>query len=147
MTRLLDAHHHLWDPAQREYPWMAGAELDALRRPFALTDLREVTAAAGVSQTILVQTISSVAETGDFLEVAAGSEGLIAAVVGWVDLADPEIEDVVARLRAGSGGQLLAGIRHQVEDEPDVDWLLGADVRRGAEAVAAAGLVHDLLVR
>ncbi|GAB3278602.1 amidohydrolase family protein [Kineosporia babensis] len=147
MTRIIDAHHHLWNPAQREYPWMAGPGLEALRRPFGLTDLRAETTGASVSETILVQTVSSVAETQEFLDVAAGSDGLVAAVVGWVDLAVPEIEDVVAQLRSSRGGELLAGIRHQVEDEPDVDWLLRPEVQRGARAVAEQGLVHDLLVR
>ncbi len=147
MSRIIDAHHHLWDPAEREYPWMAGPGLDALRRPFGLDDLRTETAAAGVSQTVLVQTVSSLTETQDFLDIAVKSDGLIAAVVGWVDLQSPEIEDVVALLRSGSGGELLAGIRHQVEDEADVDWLLQRDARRGARVVGAAGLVHDLLVR
>lgn len=141
--RILDAHHHLWDPAERDYPWMTGA----LERPFVLNDLQTGTAAAGVSQTILVQTVSSVTETQDFLDVAVKSDGLIAAVVGWADLTAPEMGDVLALLCSGSGGELLAGIRHQVEDEADPDWLLRPEVRRGARTVASAGLVHDLLVR
>jgi L-fuconolactonase len=40
----------------------------------------------------------------------------------------------------------MVGIRHQVEDEPDPEWLLRADVRRGLQAVAAAGLAYDLLL-
>ncbi len=40
----------------------------------------------------------------------------------------------------------LVGIRHQVQDEPDPDWLARPDVRDGLRAVAAAGLVYDLLV-
>ena len=51
------------------------------------------------------------------------------------------------RAAAGPGGERLAGIRHQVHDEPDADWLLRADVRRGLRAVADAGLSYDLLVR
>ena len=40
----------------------------------------------------------------------------------------------------------LVGIRHQVENEPDRDWLLRSDVLRGLAAVAGAGLAYDLLV-
>ncbi|GGT21858.1 hypothetical protein GCM10010222_74680 [Streptomyces tanashiensis] len=39
------------------------------------------------------------------------------------------------------------GIRHQVQEEPDPNWLLHADVRRGLIAVAEAGLVHDPVVK
>ena len=50
-------------------------------------------------------------------------------------------------MRDGPGGDRLVGIRHQVHDEPDPDWLSRDDVRRGLEAVRAAGLAYDLLVR
>ena len=44
------------------------------------------------------------------------------------------------------GGDHLKGIRHQVQGEPDPELLLRPDVRRGLAAVAAAGLVYDLVV-
>jgi L-fuconolactonase len=50
-------------------------------------------------------------------------------------------------LRAGPGGDRLVGIRHQVHDEPDPDWLRRPDVRRGIAAVGDAGFACDLLVR
>jgi L-fuconolactonase len=124
---------------------LAGRE--PLRRPYGLGDLREVTRSAGVGRTILVQTVPQQDETPEFLAAAAESRGLIGGVVGWVDLCAPDVSDRLAALRAGDVGELLVGVRHQVEDEPDVDWLGRPEVRRGIAAVAAAGLVYDLLVR
>jgi L-fuconolactonase len=144
---VIDAHHHLWDPRVRDYPWMAGPELDSVRHPYTLGDLRRETAAAGVDHTVLVQTVSEVAETEEFLDTAAASDGLIAGVVGWVDLTAPDVGDAIARLRARPGGERLVALRHQVEDEPDPDWLARPEVGHGLRAVAAAGLVYDLLVR
>jgi len=66
--------------------------------------------------------------------------------VGWVDLAAADVAAQLDGLRAGTGGELLVGIRHQVQDEPDPDWLLRPEVLRGIEAVGAAGLAYDLLV-
>src|SRR5205085_4164483 len=63
-------------------------------------------------------------------------------VVGWLDLADPGLPGVLATL----DGKLV-GIRHQVHDEPDADWLLRDEVQRGVAAVGEAGLAYDLLVR
>jgi L-fuconolactonase len=143
---LIDAHHHLWDPARRQYPWMRGAALDPLRRRFDAADLRAVTTVAGVSRAVLVQTVSDEAETLEFLTTAATSGGLIAGVVGWVDLTASGVASRIAQLRAARGGELLVGIRHQVEDEPQ-DWLADPRVRAGLTAVAEAGLVYDLLVR
>ena len=47
----------------------------------------------------------------------------------------------------GAGGDRLVGIRHQVHDESDPEWLCRADVRRGLAAVQERGLAYDLLVR
>lgn len=143
---IVDAHHHLWDPARRDYPWMTG-DAARLRRRFGSGDLREATAGLGVERTVVVQAVGTVEETEELLASAADSGGLIAGVVGWVDLSLPDVAATLARLLRGSGGGHLAGIRHQVHDEADPDWLLRPSVLRGLRAVAEAGLVYDLLVR
>lgn len=137
--------NHLWDPRTRDYPWMAGDALTPIRRPYTVDDLRKA-AGPDVAATILVQTVSSTAETEEFLVVAERSAGFVAAVVGWLDLTG-DVPAELAYLRTVPGGQLLAGIRHQVEDEPDPEWLLRPDVLRGLTLLGAAGLVYDLLVR
>jgi L-fuconolactonase len=144
-TGRVDAHHHLWDPGRRAYPWM-DESVAAIRRPFGPGDLDAAAGPQGFGQTIAVQAVSSVEETEELLDVAASS-GRVAGVVGWVDLAGPEVAGTLAALRARPGGRALVGVRHQVHDEPDPGWLLRDDVGRGLAAVAAAGLVYDLLVR
>jgi L-fuconolactonase len=142
---IVDAHHHFWDPVRADYPWLTD-ELALIRRAFAPDDLAPMLAATGVDATVLVQTRSSLEETREFLATAAATP-IVRGVVGWVDLTDPAIGDVLAELRLEVGGDRLVGIRHQVHDEPDPDWLLRDDVRRGIQAVGGAGLVYDLLVR
>jgi len=142
---IVDAHHHFWDPATADYPWLTD-ELAAIRRAFGPADLEPHLRSAGVEATVLVQTRSSLEETVDFLAVAAATP-FVRGVVGWVDLTDPAVADTIAGLRAGPGGDRLKGIRHQAHDEPDPDWLVREDVIRGVEAVGRAGLVYDLLVR
>ena len=143
---IVDAHHHLWDPARRAYPWMTGA-FAPLRETFGRDELRAVAEPAGVGATVAVQAVASEEETRELLAAAQGADGLIAGVVGWVDLTAPDVADRLAALRAGAGGERLVGIRHQVQDEPDPSgWLERADVRRGLRAVAAARLVYDVLI-
>jgi L-fuconolactonase len=116
----------------------------AIRRDFTLADLAPLTAAAGIDRTILVQVLSSLAETAEFLAMA-GEPGPVAGVVGWADLTSGGVRQALDVLRAGPGGACLVGIRHLVQGEPDPRWLARPDVRRGLHAVADAGLVYDLL--
>jgi L-fuconolactonase len=146
MSGRVDAHHHVWDLSVREQTWMVGPELDPVRRNYSIDDLAPHAAAAGVTATVLVQTVGVAAETPEFLEVAAGNE-LVAGVVGWVDLTAPDVADALAGLKARPDGEWLKGIRHQVHDEPDLRWLCRDDVRAGLVAVADAGLVYDLLTK
>jgi L-fuconolactonase len=141
----VDAHHHFWDPGPDDYPWMTG-ELDEIRRRFGPDELAPLLARAGIDRTILVQTQSSVEETRAFLETAVATP-FVAGVVGWVDLTDQSVGNVVVELLNSRGGERLVGIRHQVHDEPDPDWLRRDDARRGIAAVGKAGLAYDLLLR
>ena len=136
---IVDAHHHLWDPATRDHAWLDG--YPAIRRRFDLDDFAGVSAEVGAS--VLVQVLASTAETEEFLALAG--QDRVAGVVGWADLTSPAIADELARLKAVPGGQLLVGIRHLVQDEPDPGWL--RRVRRGLRAVGEAGLRYVLLVR
>jgi L-fuconolactonase len=142
---IVDAHQHFWDPNRATYPWLTD-DMAAVRRAFTPADLAPSLAAAGVDATVLVQTRASLDETTESLATAAATR-FIGGVVGWADLADPGIGDTIAGLRGAPGGDLLVGIRHQVHDEPDPDWVLRDDVGRGIRAVGEAGLVYDLLVR
>ncbi|UKY49169.1 amidohydrolase family protein [Streptomyces inhibens] len=135
----IDAHHHLWDLTRREQPWMDGPWADPIRRSYALTDLTPHLTAHGVDGTVLVQSSSSYEETAELLALTAA--GPVRGVVGWADLTDPALTEALAALPAG-----LVGIRHQVQDEPDPDWLTRPDVLRGLGVLADAGLVYDLLV-
>ncbi|MET9479174.1 amidohydrolase family protein [Streptomyces sp. NPDC006638] len=145
-ANVVDAHHHLWDLSVRDQDWITGPALAPLRRDFTLADLEPEARAAGVTATVVVQTITVAEETPEFLAIADGSD-LVAGVVGWTDLTAPDVADALAALRALPGGDRLVGIRHQVQGEPDPEWLLRPDVQRGLAAVAAEGLVYDLVVQ
>lgn len=142
---IVDSHHHVWDLSVRDQEWISGDALAPIRRNFSLADLLPEARAAGVSATVLVQTVTVAEETPEFLALTAESN-LVAGVVGWIDLTRPDAADALARLRQLPGGQHLVGIRHQVQGEPDPQWLLRPDVLRGLAAVGAAGLAYDLVV-
>ncbi len=145
MNHIVDAHHHLLDPARFSYPWLT-RELASIDRRFGPVDLAIELAAAGVDRTIVVQTISISEETSELLQTALATP-FIGGVVGWVDLTGEDPAASIDELQAGPGGDRLVGIRHQVHDERDPNWLLRPDVGRGLAAVDAALLTFDLLVR
>lgn len=142
---IIDSHQHFWDPQRFDYPWMT-EEVEAIRRAFGPRDLEPSLSETGVSHTVLVQAKSSVDETGYLLRIAKSTR-FVAGVVGWVDLTDPGAGDTIAGLRGEPGGEYLVGIRHQVHDEQDRDWLLRDNVQRGLRELAAGGLTYDFLVR
>lgn len=142
---VIDAHHHLWDPARADYPWMTET-MAPIDRRFGLDHLEPLLSAAGVDGTVLVQARHDLAESRELLAVA-GSTRFILGVVAWLDLTAPDVSETIASLRGGPGGDRLVGIRHHVHDEPDPEWLSRNEVRRGLEAVSAADLAYDLLVR
>jgi L-fuconolactonase len=144
-VKLIDAHHHFWDPSRNDYPWLTD-ELAAIRRPFGPEDLRPLLRERNVHRTVLVQTRSSLEESHEFLAVADAHD-FIAGVVAWVDLVADDVGAQIDGLRRAPGGHRLVGIRHQVHDEPDPRWLLRDEVQRGLREVGRAGLAFDLLVR
>jgi L-fuconolactonase len=142
----IDAHHHFWDPARHVYPWMEGGAMGPVRRRFSPEDLQGELAQSGIDGTVLVQTLSSLDESREFLEIASRWDW-VRGVVAWVDLAADDVSDQLDELRASTGGERLVGVRHQVHDEDDPRWLCRAEVRRGLAAVASRGLTYDLLLR
>ena len=142
---IVDAHQHVWDLSAHRQPWLELPGHEPLLRDYSEADLRPLAAAAGVTATVVVQTLADPAETAELLALATASD-LVAAVVGWADLAAPGVTDALAALREGRDGGALRGIRHPVLTEPDRDWLRRPAVLAGLAAVGAAGLVFDLVV-
>ncbi len=125
---------------------MARGLFASIARPFRPADLQPELDREGIAGTVLVQTWNNLGETWDYIGLAEATPS-IAGVVGWVDLTDPAVGPTLAALQRSPNGRWLVGIRHLVQDEPDPEWLLRDDVRRGLSAVADAGLVYDLVVR
>jgi L-fuconolactonase len=143
---IVDAHHHLWRP-ERGYAWLDAPGLAPIRRPFTPDDLRAEVSAAGVTRTVLVEGgRCHTDEVPEFLGYAADTD-VIAGVVAWADIVDPDLPATLSGYRWLRGGELLAGVRSQVQGEPDPDYLDRPDVRRGLATVAAAGLAFDLVIR
>jgi L-fuconolactonase len=140
----VDSHHHVWDLDVRPQPWTDPFPL--LARSYSLDELRPAATACNIDATVVVQTVPLADETPELLELAS-RDPLVVGVVGWVDLTAPDVSEKLAMLRDGPGGSHLVGIRHQVQQESEPDWLARETVRTGLRAVAAHGLAYDLVIR
>lgn len=139
---VVDAHVHVWDLGAHEHAWIPPHS--PIRRSFGTADLRSVLEGTPVRRVVLVQVVNDAEETRTFL-AHARTEPLVAGVVGWVDLARPDIADAVDELADGGA---LVGIRHQALAEADPSaWLRSPDVQRGLAALESRGLPFDLMIR
>jgi len=138
---IVDAHQHLWRIGKNGHEWPT-PDLDVIHRDFVTADLTEVTEAAGVDATVLVQSQPSDADTDWMLDVADGS-ALIRGVVGWADLAAANAPQRLAHLAKRSK---LKGIRPMLQGLADDNWILRDAVRPALEALLEHSLRFDALV-
>jgi len=140
----IDAHQHFWRLDRADYGWLTPA-LTPLYRDYLPRDLAPHLEAAGVAATILVQAASTEAETRFLLDIAK-STPFVAGVVGWVDMAAPDVGERLAALVAVGDGY-LKGIRPMIQDITDPDWILSPRLDRAFDALEALDLRFDALVR
>ena len=137
----IDSHQHFWryDPVRDG--WIT-EEMAVLKRDFMPDELIQRMREAGIDRAITVQADQSEKET-EFLLGLAESNSEIAAVVGWVNLRDPKVDE---RLAYFSRFPKLRGFRHIVQAEPDDRFLLRDDFQRGMRALARHGFTYDILI-
>jgi len=138
---VLDAHHHLWDLKALGLNEMPGP----LNRNFLPRDLAPELQTAGVDYTILVGGFPmDTLHNRWFLEQAAATEW-IAGVVGWVDLKQPAT--VGPDLDALKQEAKFVGIRHLIELETDVNWMIQPPVLEGFREMASRDVLYEMLVK
>lgn len=136
-----DAHQHFWHYSPAEHTWMNG-RMAVLKRDYLPGELQPLLASIGFDGTIAVQARQSLEETRWLLELS-DRHSFIKGVVGWVDLCSPQLR---GQLEGYSGHPKLVGVRHVVHDEPDDNFMLRPDFRRGIAQLREFGLTYDLLL-
>ncbi|QDL91649.1 amidohydrolase [Paroceanicella profunda] len=139
---MIDAHQHFWQTDRGDYGWMDDS-VAPIRRDFLPGDLERIAPALGITGTVVVQAAPTVAETEFLLSLARGSE-MILGVVGWAALESPDLGAELDRLATNP---VLKGLRPMLQDIPDTGWLLRAEVVRGLDMMADAGLSLDALIQ
>ena len=161
--RVLDAHHHLWDPVSNvsgiAYSWLRdiGApkpfgDPTPIQRDYLVDEYRAESAHQLVGS-VHVQCDGGlpdpVAETA-WIDAVAEANGLPNAIVAFVDLSRGDARATIERHLRASGR--VRGVRHiiaRTEGRSDisfapVEWLEDATWRDNYAALAAYGLSFDL---
>ena len=139
---LVDTHIHIWDLEKAEYPWLAG-NTSILNRTWKIEELESERKKAGVTRGVLVQASGNFADTGLMMEVAAQTDW-IAGVVAWLPLTDPVTTQKILTEKYLKQ-KYFKGVRHQVHDEANTDWLLQDQVIESLKILAAHNIPYDLV--
>ncbi|WP_340401788.1 amidohydrolase family protein [Paenibacillus sp. FSL H8-0079] len=137
----LDAHQHFWEYNVADYGWI-GEEMKAIRQSFLPEDLEPLLVQSGMDGCIVVQARQSLTETEWLLQLADRYE-CIKGVVGWVDLCSDEVR---TQLELFASNPCLKGVRHVIQDEVDLKYVLREDFQRGISLLKEYDLAYDLLV-
>lgn len=142
---VIDSHHHLWDT--RLMPYAEFADVPPLNRPFTLPDLLPELSANGVSSTVCVEAASAGADgrrEATWLRDQFSDAPVVAGVVAWAPVEDPNLEQYLSEL-ISIFGPLLVGIRRSFECDP-ADFPREDSVVAGVQTVGRFGYPFDLVL-
>jgi len=142
----IDSHHHIWDISVRPQTWMQGDEVKPISRTILMNELEPELEKAKIDYTVIVQTVATVDETPEFLDLSL-SHPKICAVVGWLDLESDDIRPELEKYLSHPGGKNLVSIRDLAQDKVDPNWLLRDNVVKNIHRIGEAGLTFDILTR
>src|SRR6266566_239057 len=136
----IDSHQHFWSYDAQQYSWIPKGT--PLHRDWLPKDLQPLLAKAGLDGCVAVQARQTIGES-NWLLALADHAPMIKGVVGWVDLQSETVEEQLAELAIRPK---FVGVRHVVQDEPDVDFMLRPNFLRGLGKLIQFKLTYDILI-
>ena len=137
----IDSHQHFWKYEPIKHHWIDD-EMAVIRRDFLPDDLKKVYTENAIDGCVAVQADQTLAET-DFLINLAKENDFIKGVVGWADLRDENIEEVLATY---ASTKKLKGWRHVVQGEADHNFLMRQNFLNGISYLEKYQYTYDILV-
>ncbi|MHC3000049.1 amidohydrolase family protein [Microbacterium sp. HJ5] len=138
---VIDAHQHVWDPAQARYDWL-GPELAPIDGAMTFEDLAPELRAAGVDFTVQVQSADNPEDT-EIMRASAARHPEVVGIVGFAPLDDAEQTE--RTLDDWSSDSLLVGVRNLIHNKPDPDWLLRPEVDAALAALERRDVALDVV--
>jgi L-fuconolactonase len=141
MQSIIDTHLHTWDLNRCSYYWLEGDE-SILAQSYFIEQVHPQLAEAGVTSAILVQATNQLNESDWLLSLSETNDWIKGAVI-WLPLADTEA--CAQALEKYSSHPGFKGVRHQIHDEPDEQWLLQPAVIESLKMLASHDIPYDLV--
>jgi L-fuconolactonase len=141
LTMKIDTHQHFWDLSEVAYPWLIPA-YGVIYDTFTPAQLAPQVKAAGIDKTVLVQSANSYEDTASML-VHADYNDWIGAVIGWVNLLDPQ--ETESRIQMYKKHPKFRGIRHLIHTEPDPNWVVQPVVIESLKVLAAHEMIFEVV--
>lgn len=136
---IVDAHLHVWDLGRAAYAWM-GPGMGDLHRTITIDEIAPALAARGVDAVVLVQSADERGDTDHLVEVAS-AHPIVAGVVAWSPLDDPE--RLARDVEAFADDDRVVGIRNLVHERPAA-WFASDAVERGLAVLARHAVPLDV---
>ena len=137
----VDTHQHYWNLSEVEYSWLIPA-YGPIYATFAPHQLAPQVKAAGIDKTVLVQSANSYEDTASML-VHADYNEWIGAVIGWVDLLNPDATN--QRLEQYKKHPKFRGMRHLIHEEKNPDWVIQDVVIESLKVLASHNMIFEVV--
>lgn len=138
---IIDSHQHFWQYEPVKHAWIDD-DMSSIRKDFWPEDLKKIYQENGIDGCVAVEADQTRDET-DFLLELASKNDFIKGIVGWVDLRDEAVEDVLSHY---AQYKKIKGFRHVVQGEPDHNFLLRSRFLRGISLLENYNYTYDILV-
>ena len=142
---VIDSHQHFWDSSEMGWPISMPPESAVLLKSYKPNDLYKELTSFGVDYTVYVQCPPQNTGANRWMFDHANSNDFVAGVVAWGDLQNPD--DMKRTLDELELEPKFVGIRHIVEDEPNVDWIIQPKVLESLRELARRKIPYDMLVK
>jgi L-fuconolactonase len=140
MPDMIDSHQHFWKYDPSKHSWITD-EMKVLQRDFLPHDLKPLLEKNHIDGCVVVQVDQTEDETLSLLALA-NQYPFIKGVVGWIDLANPNLE---SRLEYFSTLKKLKGFRHIVQGEKP-GFLAQTAFIKGVQKLHQYHFTYDLLI-
>jgi len=150
----IDTHHHLWDLENNPYPWLMEpidhfvGDYSAIRKTWLIGDLHEGAKNVPLVKSVHVQAewdhnSDPVGETAWLQSVAddPASKAMPNAIIAYANLADPKVEDTLARHAEHANWRGIRDMLNWSDDKPSFRFAATGDLMSDPQWLAGFKLL------